>query len=215
MVSHELRTFQGYSREVVKPSDPSGVLRIIVGGGIGAGKGVVARIFSEHGFAVISADEVGHGVLEPGGTAFADVADRWPSVLVDGRIDRPSLAAIVFGDAAELEELEAMTHGAIIEAISENVATLEGSVVVEVPLLLPLTGPDRDGWRRVFVDADLELRIQRAVARGGEEGDVRRRAAAQVDRQTWLDWADEVIVNEGSLEALEEQVEALLDEVAQ
>lgn len=195
----------------MKPSDPSGVLRIIVGGGIGAGKGAVARIFSEYGFAVISADEVGHGVLEPGGTAFGDVAARWPSVVVNGRIDRPSLAAIVFSDPAELEELEAMTHEGIIEAIFEQVAALEGSVVVEVPLLLSLDSGDRDGWRRLFVDADEELRIQRAVARGGKEGDVRRRAVAQVDRQTWLDWADDIIVNEGTVEDLQAQVEALVD----
>jgi len=179
----------------------------MVGGGIGAGKGVVARIFSGRGFASISADEVGHGVLEPEGRAFADVAARWPSVVTDGHIDRPRLAAIVFTDTAQLEELEAMTHAAIIESIGEQAATVAGPLVVEVPVLLPIG----DGsWKRVFVDADEQLRIGRAVARGGEEEDVRRRAAAQVDRNTWLEWADEVIVNEGTVEELEEQVDALL-----
>jgi dephospho-CoA kinase len=198
---------------VVKPSVPSGVLRIIVGGGIGAGKGVVSRILSDRDIAVISADDVGHAVLEPGGAAFADVASRWPSVVVDGLIDRSRLAAIVFADSGELERLEALTHAAITESIAEQVRGTVGPVAVEVPVLLPLDDGLRGGWRRVFVDADEQLRIERAVARGGNEDDVRRRVAAQVDRETWLDWADDVIENNGTVEALEEQVHNLIDDL--
>lgn len=179
----------------------------MVGGGIGAGKGLVARLFAELGFTVISADLVGHAVLEPGGVAFDDVAHRWPSVIVDGRIDRSLLAAVVFADVDELEVLEAITHPVIISAIGEQVLGAPGPVVVEVPVPLPLG----DGWHRVYVDADEELRVERAVARGGEPVDIRRRVAAQADRATWLDWADQVIVNEGTLEDLGEQVDALVD----
>jgi dephospho-CoA kinase len=190
----------------VIPSDVSGLSRIIVGGGIGAGKGVVARILSEFGYEVISADEVGHRVLEPGGTAFDDVAARWPSVVVDGRVDRSRLAGIVFRDPDELQELEAMTHGAISEAIGKRVQSIAGPVVVEVPVLLPL----ENGWHRVFVDAAEETRVERAVTRGDEEEEVRRRAAAQADRNTWFEWADDVLVNEGSIEDLRAQVEELV-----
>lgn len=181
--------------------------RIIVGGGIGAGKGVVARLFAELGFTVITADLVGHAVLEPGGAAFDDVAYRWPSVVVEGRIDRSLLAGVVFADGDELEALEEMTHPAIISAIGEQVSGASGPVIVEVPVPLPLG----DDWYRVYVDADEELRVERAVARGGEAADIRRRIAAQVDRAAWLDWADEVIVNDGALEDLGEQVDALVD----
>jgi dephospho-CoA kinase len=181
------------------------VPRIIVGGGIGAGKGVVARLFAELGFTVITADLVGHAVLEPGGAAFDDVARHWPSVLVDGRIDRSLLAGVVFADIEELEALEEMTHPAIISAIGEQISGAPGLVIVEVPVPLPLG----DGWHRVFVDADEELRVERAVARGGEAADIRRRVAAQVDRATWLEWADQVIINEGTLEEVEAEVEAL------
>ena len=176
----------------------------MVGGGIGAGKGVVARLFAELGFTVITADLVGHAVLEPGGAAFDEVAGRWPSVVVDGRIDRSRLAAVVFADADELEALEAMTHPAIISAIGERVSGAPGPVVVEVPVPLALG----DDWHRVLVDADEELRVERAVARGGEAADVRRRVAAQPDRAAWLDWADHVILNEGTLEELAEGVGA-------
>jgi dephospho-CoA kinase len=61
----------------------------------------------------------------------------------------------------------------------------------------------------VYVDADHEVRIERAVARGADEADVRRRATAQADREEWLLWADDVIVNEGTKEELATQVDAL------
>lgn len=200
-----MRTRQGYSRDVVKPSVPNGWPHIVLGGGIGSGKSLVAELLDAAGAAVINADEVGHGVLEPDGPAFAEVAARWPSVVVKGRIDRPRLAGIVFRDPAELAALEALTHPAIIETILDRVAEIDRPVIVEVPLILDLG----DGWRRVFVDADHEVRIERAVARGADEADVRRRVAAQADREEWLLWADDVIVNEGSKEELATQVDAL------
>lgn len=205
LVSHEVRTRQGYSRDVVKPSVPNGPPHIVLGGGIGSGKSLVAALLDAAGAAVISADEVGHGVLEPDGAAFAEVAARWPSIVVKGRIDRPRLAGIVFRDPAELAALEALTHPAIIETILDRVTNIDRPVIVEVPLILDLG----DGWRRVYVDADHEVRIERAVARGADEGDVRRRATAQPDREEWLLWADDVIVNEGTKEELATQVDAL------
>ena len=99
----------------------------------------------------------------------------------------------------------------IISAIGEQVLEAPGPVVVEVPVPLPLAGD----WHRVFVDADEELRVERAVARGGEVGDIRRRVAAQPVRTAWLDWADQVIVNEGTLQELGEQVDELLDRLAE
>ena len=200
-----MRTRQGYSREVVKPSVPNGPPHVVLGGGIGSGKSLVAALLDAAGAAVISADEVGHRVLEPDGAAFTEVAARWPSVVVKGRIDRPRLAGIVFRDPAELAALEALTHPAIIETILDRVTEIDRPVIVEVPLILDLG----DGWFTVFVDADHEVRIERAVARGADETDVRRRAAAQADREEWLLWADHVIVNDGTKEELGTQVDAL------
>jgi dephospho-CoA kinase len=177
-----------------------------VGGGIGAGKGVVARLFEERGFSVISADEAGHRVLEPAGASYAEVAARWPSVVVGGTIDRSRLAAIVFADADALSELESITHPAIVETIAETIDALDGPVAVEVPLFLDLKG----SWLRVFVDAEEARRIERAVDRGEDEADVRRRAAVQADRAAWLEWADRVIDNNGSLDELERQVDELV-----
>jgi dephospho-CoA kinase len=68
--------------------------------------------------------------------------------------------------------------------------------------------PMGEGWIHLFVDADEEVRVARATTRDGDEADVRRRVAAQADREEWLAWADEVIDNSGSVEELYFQVDA-------
>ena len=181
--------------------------RIVLGGGIGAGKSQVADFLNGKDVTVISADRVGHAVLERDGPAFDAVANRWPSVVADGRIDRSRLAAIVFGAPPELAELEAITHPFIMEEIDRITTEAQGSVILEVPVMLPLD----ESWKRVYVDADEDVRIQRAIDRGGEAADVRRRAAVQAHRDSWLEWAEAVIDNNGSLEDLHEQVDAFWD----
>ena len=92
---------------------PSAQVLLVLSGGIGSGKSTVGRRLAERGMAVIDADEVGHRVLEPDGAAFDEVAQRWPEVVSEDSIDRTALGRVVFGDAAQLRELEAITHPAI------------------------------------------------------------------------------------------------------
>lgn len=160
---------------------------------------------------MIIADEVGHQVLEPGGQAHDAVAAEWPQVVVSGTIDRRALAAIVFADGEELARLEAITHPSISARIREQVAAIDGAVVLETPVPGVVDDPD---WIRVYVDAAPERRLGRAVARGGDPDDVKRRMAAQLERGEWLRWADEVIVNEGTMEDLEAAVDHLWNSVA-
>lgn len=163
------------------------------------------------GATAIIADEIGHRVLEPGGEAHEAVAETWPQVVVDGRIDRRRLAAIVFADPEELTRLEAMTHPAIAARLASEAAAVDGDVVVETPVPAVAAG---DGWARVLVDAPPRVRLDRAVARGGNREDVVRRMAAQLDREEWLAWADHVIVNDGTVDDLERAVVDLWDRLA-
>ncbi len=183
---------------------PGTPLRILLGGGIGSGKSVAGWRFDQHGATVVEADRLGHAVLEPDGEAFGPVCERWPAVVVHHRIDRGVLADIVFADREQLSELEALTHPPIINRISEIAASAD-DVVVEVPLILDVPGR----WMKVFVDADKGIRILRAVDRGSEETDVRRRMASQPVQAEWLVWADEVIDNNGSADDLEKQIDVI------
>lgn len=177
--------------------------RVIVMGGIGTGKSTVTQLLRGHGYLVIEADRIGHAVLEPGGAAFEAVAERWPGVVIDGRIDRSRLGAIVFADLAKLRQLEALTHPHIQRIILER-AGVADDVAVELPLPPGFLGP---GWVSLYVDADPTVRRTRLLARGMAAEDMDLRMAAQPDRETWLADADHVIRNDGSLESLARQVD--------
>lgn len=180
--------------------------RIIVMGGIGSGKSTVSQLLTHHGYLVVEADRLGHAVLEPDGEAFDAVSQRWPEVVVDGRIDRSRLAGVVFGDLAQLRQLEALTHPHIRRRINSATSGLD-PVAVELPLLPEFLGP---GWVSVFVDADDDIRRQRLLDRGMSENAIAARMGAQPNRSTWLEVADHVIRNSGSLEHLAEQVSGLV-----
>lgn len=182
--------------------------RWILGGGLASGKSKVRGLFADAGIATIDADSVGHAVLEPDGPAFANVVSQWPEVVLDGRIDRQALADIVFADSAQLGQLEGMTHPHIFDTIKARVEEIEGPVVVEMPILSDGLGPE---WRLVVVDSRDDVKLQRAVARGMEEGDARARLASQPSRARWLSGADVVVPNHGSLTDLEAGVSQLLD----
>ncbi len=188
---------------------PSGA-RILVGGGIGAGKSSVCDHFARRGFVVISADEVGHEVLVDG-SVVAEVADRWPRVVRGGVVDRAALASVVFDDADALAALEAITHPRIVARIRSLVDEHgDGDVVVEAPIP-GLLGADP--YLRIAVVADPHLRIARAVTRGSSREDVERRMANQVDDAIWRSWADVVIDNSGPWHATELEVDGLIDRI--
>ena len=179
-------------------------IRIVLGGGIASGKSALGRRFDGIGVTVVDADLLGHSVLNPDGEAYESVIDRWPSVVIGYRIDRGALAEIVFADPEQLNELEGLTHPAIIDRINE-IADRTADLVVEVPLILDVPGE----WMKVFVDANPETRLRRAIERGNSEADVRRRMDNQPSRDEWLAWCDKTVNNDGSLEDLERQIDSL------
>lgn len=171
---------------------------IAIGGGIGAGKSSVLEVFERAGYVVIEADLVGHEILEPHHRVGRSVMDRWPSTVVDGRVSRPKLARIVFNDPRALAELESITHPAIRCEIERLVSQAGAPVALEVPILGMFADTN---WHRMAVVAPEEVRIARAVARGGDPDDVRARVASQPSDAEWMEWADTVIDNGGSWES--------------
>lgn len=181
--------------------------RWILSGGLASGKSKVREALADAGITTIDADSIGHLVTRSDGPAFAQVAERWPHVVRDGEIDRPSLASVVFSEPEELVALERITHPHIFDVIRSRVDDVVGTVVVEIPLLSHGLG---DEWRRMVVDCRDELRLARAIDRGMSEDDARARMAAQPSRAQWLAVADLVVPNHGTIETLRGAVQDLV-----
>lgn len=185
---------------------------VLLGGGIGAGKTSVGERFGEAGYLVIVADELGHDVLAEGRPAVVEVAQRWPSAVSGGVVDRHALARIVFSDPEALRELEAITHPRIADAIDRRIEAAGSTpVVVEIPVLGVVSGVDAV---RIAVVADDEVRVARAVARGGDRDDVLARMRSQIDQAEWRAWADVVIDNSGAWAETERLVDAVIADLA-
>ena len=186
-------------------------------GGIGSGKSTVAARLARLGAVVIDADALAREVVAPGSPGLASVVTEFgPDVLLaDGSLDRSAMAAVVFADESARHRLEAIVHPLVGERAAELVAGTPGDalVIYDVPLLAesPLSGlrPVAGFDAVVVVEAPAEDRLARLVARGLPEADARARMAAQASDEVRRSIADHVLVNDGDLDALHAQVDAL------
>jgi dephospho-CoA kinase len=192
----------------------------------------VAHRLAELGAHVLSADEIGRGLMQPGEQVYAEIVERFGAgvVAADGSLDRPALARMAFGEG-RIGELEAIVHPATIArqaAMIEEIATRDPDavVVVESALIFETKYGGEDGWhlrfdKLILVRAAEELKIARFVARAAagkplEDGarrelvaEARRRLAQQRDDEWKAPRCDYVLVNDGSLEDLRKQADAL------
>lgn len=180
---------------------------------MGSGKSTVGRLLAARGATVIDADDLAREVTAPGTAGHQAVVARFGRGVVgpDGALDRRALAALVFGDPAELAALEAITHPLVGRELQRRLqeGTGQGMVVIEVPLL--------DQGRRaqygmdvvVLVDTDSEVAAERASGRGLSADDVRARQRAQPSWAERASLADRVITNNAGLSQLAAAVDEL------
>lgn len=186
-------------------------------GGIGSGKSTVCRMLAEHGATIIDADAIVHELQRAGTEVFdAMVAEFGDGIVgADGELDRPKVGSIVFNDEEQRKKLEAIVHPAVGKEVLERISKAgeDGIVIVDIPLLHENTRAERGLRSVIVVDAPVETQVERAVARGGVEDDVRNRVAAQSTREGRLSLADHVLDNSGSVDALQTQVDALWEKL--
>lgn len=201
-----------------RPLDPRQPQRLIrrlgLTGSIGAGKSTVARLLHARGLTVLDADEQARRVTEEP-EVLAELEAAFPGVVREGVLDRAALAARVFGDAEQVARLNAITHPRVRARMTaleaEAAARGEAWVVQDIPLLFEsrLEGT-MDAV--LVVDAPLEVRLERALARGGlSREDILARDARQLSGEEKRRRASFVLDNSGPPAELERQLdEALL-----
>lgn len=184
-------------------------------GNIGSGKSTVAAMLREAGIPVLDADRISKEVMAPGGRAFDAVVQEFGRRIVrdDGTIDRKRLGEIVFADPSLRERLEAITHPAILDAMKEAIAGMEGkghrAAVVEATLI------HESGRKGLFkavisVTCDRETAISRLAARDGmSRSQAEARLRAQMDPARKAGASDYLIDNSGDIASTHGQVERL------
>lgn len=142
------------------------MLRIGVTGLMASGKTDVARRFVEHGARLVEGDVLGWEVLREPEVRERLVALFGPSVRApDGSVDRRALGRIVFGDASEMNRLNALVQPRLVRRVREALDGPPGEgVLVLDAALLGTWGliPELDGVVEVLAPA--ETRIARLAA---------------------------------------------------
>ena len=182
-------------------------------GGIGSGKSTVADRFEQAGACVVDTDAIAHRLSVPGGAAMAAIAAQFGPGFVapDGSMDRAAMRRLVFADADARASLEGILHPMIRAESARQLAHCTAPyALLVVPLLLERTPGRPDVDRVLVVDCAESTQIVRVQRRSGISADeVRAILAAQIPRAQRLARADDVVLNDGDIGALAEQIEAL------
>lgn len=192
-------------------------MRVGLTGGVASGKSTVAALLRELGAVVVDSDVLAREVVEPGTSGLAAVVEAFgPGVLdADGRLDRPALGALVFGDEPARRRLEGILHPLIRARAAElEAAAPAGAVVVhDIPLLVETGQADRFD-AVVVVDVPVETQVERmARDRGMSREDALARVKAQASREERLAVASHVVDNTGTREDLRDRVTEVLEEL--
>ena len=193
------------------------MLRYGLTGGIASGKSTVAAMLRELGFPVIEADQVAHQVMEPGQPAYHEVVAVFGDAILDSdkRINRRSLAAIVFNDHEKLRGLNAIIHPRVQEEMLRRFAELaksgkhtaafvEAALIFEAGLHKKLDG--------VVVAWCLpQQQLARLMERGLSEVEAGKRIAAQMPVAAKMALAAAKIDCSGALEETRRQVAAFAE----
>lgn len=182
-------------------------------GGIGSGKSAVADMLGARGAAIIDTDQISHALTAPGGAAMPEIARLFGNNFLtsEGALNRAAMRERVFSDPDAKRQLEAILHPLIAEQTSAQALTAKGDYLVFVVPLLVESGRWKDRVDRVLVvDCSEALQIERVMRRNQLSAEqVERIMASQASRAARRAVADDVIVNEQPLDALDAEVERL------
>ena len=179
------------------------MLEIGLTGGIGSGKSTVAALLVKRGAVLLDADAIVRELQEPGTPVFVAMVERWGDEIVaaDGGLNRQAVADRAFGDADELEALNAIVHPAVADEMTRRRKALAGTdatVILDIPLLVESGHEGLGGV--IVVDVDPDVAVGRLVThRGFTKDDARGRMARQASREDRLARADVVIDNSGTM----------------
>lgn len=182
-------------------------------GGTGCGKTTLLSCIAEQGGLILDCDAIYHELLRTDPALLRAIEARFPGSVENGALQRKKLGNLVFSDEKALEDLNAITHGAVkaevlrrLEgkpklAAIDAIALFEGGLAELCDVTVAVTAPE-------------EARIQRLVVRDGIDRDyARRRIDAQKSAGWFREKCDYCLENNGSPENFQKTCLAFLQQI--
>ena len=167
-------------------------------GGTGCGKTTLLNCIAERGGLILDCDAIYHDLLRTDPALLSAIEARFPGSVENGALQRKNLGNLVFSDEKALEDLNAITHGAVkaevLRRLSEKprlaaieaIALFEGGLAALCDITVAVTAPE-------------EARIQRLMVREGIGRDyAKRRIAAQKSAEWFRERCDYCLENNGT-----------------
>jgi dephospho-CoA kinase len=182
-------------------------------GGLGCGKSTAARLFAQRGFRRLDSDALVRDYVFAQPEVVLALRDRFGpgAVAADGTVNRAHLAGVVFSDDAALKWLEDLVHPRLFARWRELWRAEPGvSWVVEVPLLFE---KQLENWFDFIacVTCAPQQQLTRLEQRGLTRALAEQRISKQLPLARKIELSDFVLLNDGSAEFLQKQVDLLVD----
>ncbi len=192
--------------------EKSPVLIIGLTGGIGSGKTAVSDRFAALGVPVIDTDLISRQLVEPGHPLLQTIIREFGDSYLDtsGQLDRSALGQLIFSDPQARHKLESILHPAIRQEAQKQLDQLQADYAILVIPLLAESDADYPLDRVLVVDTPESLQIERVMQRDGSSREsVQNILNNQASRAQRLRLADDVIINDADLSALNASVDKL------
>lgn len=187
-------------------------------GGSGAGKSEVSRYMqNRYGVVHIDGDTIARHVTDTRRDCLDELTDHFGAAILnpDGTLNRKALAALAFSSGEQTAALNRITHKYITREINSLIArsrsagapavAVDGAAIIE-------SGTARDCDAVIAVIAPYVRRLRAIMARDGiDEAQARQRLDAQKPDVWYTAHADYTIENTGTLEALQRQVDMVMN----
>lgn len=194
------------------------LLKVAVTGGLASGKSTVCSLFQELGSYVVSSDRIVHHLLSSDTNLGKKIIKLLGNEIIEnGQFSRKKIAEKVFADSELLKKYEAIIHPSVWQEIEQERKNAEKAhsklFIVELPLLFE-AGFETFFDYTITVVAPENLRIKRYLLKTHlSEMDFHRRVLRQLPVEIKEKNADTVIVNDGSLGSLSNQVTDLFHQL--
>ena len=186
-------------------------------GGTGCGKTTALNELERRGALLIDCDAVYHRMLETDRPMLDEIEKYFPGAVIDGKLDRKALGAVVFTDEEALRDLNIITHRHInleIRRILREHAMNGGTLAAIDAIELFSSGLAKRCTATIGVIADREVRIDRIMRRDGISREyAMMRVNAQRPNEYFIQKCSRVLENNGSQEEFIERCRKTFEEV--
>ena len=178
-------------------------------GGIGSGKSAAAAIFKDLGIDSIDADDLARDSLKINSKGYELFINEFGEKYLDENkeINRELLRRDIFNDPVTKLKLENIIHPLVRSGIKAFINTSKSDYCIIVVPLIYETGSSKLYDRILVIDCDVDIQIERTFKRDNQnKSEIENIINKQATREERMSIADEVILNNGSIEHLKNSI---------